>query len=163
MKTSTPEFLQKLRKFVQDEAEAQYRQLEQQWSHALQERVARGWAIEGLRVEQMKNGIARLTCSTNDSRFREGDLVLLHRDNPWDTDALHFDLQYDGETDLEVISSPARSQSNMAGKEDYSPNSSASNANSAGTPPVCKKITGSFLPNRPFSISPSIPAKALAV
>jgi DNA replication ATP-dependent helicase Dna2 len=102
MKTSTPEFLQKLRKFVQDEAETQYRQLEQQWSHPIQERVARGWAIEGLRVEQMKNGIARLSCSTNDSRFREGDLVLLHRDNPWDTDALHFDLQYDGETDLEV-------------------------------------------------------------
>jgi DNA replication ATP-dependent helicase/nuclease Dna2 len=102
MTTSTPEFLQKLRKFVQDEAETQYRALEKQWSHPLQERVARGWAIEGLHVEQMQNGIARLSCGTNDSRFREGDLVLLHRDNPRDPDALHFDLQYDGETDLEV-------------------------------------------------------------
>ncbi len=53
MKTSTPEFLQKLRKFVQDEADAQYRALDKQWSHPLQERVAKGWAIEGLRVEQM--------------------------------------------------------------------------------------------------------------
>jgi DNA replication ATP-dependent helicase Dna2 len=102
MKTSTPEFLQKLRKFVQDEADAQYRALDKQWSHPLQERVAKGWAIEGLRVEQMKNGIARLSCATNDSRFREGDLVLLHRDNPRDPDSLHFDLQYDGETDLEI-------------------------------------------------------------
>ena len=102
MKTSTPEFLQKIRKFVQDEADAQYRALDKQWSHPLQERVAKGWAIEGLRVEQMKNGIARLSCATNDSRFREGDLVLLHRDNPRDPDSLHFDLQYDGETDLEI-------------------------------------------------------------
>ncbi len=102
MKTSTPEFLQKLQKFVRDEAEAQYRAIEQQWSHPLQERVSRGWAIEGLRVAQMKNGIVRLSCATNDSRFREGDLVLLHRDNPRDPNSLHFDLQYDGETDLEI-------------------------------------------------------------
>ena len=102
MKTSTPEFLQKLRKFVQDEADAQYRALEKQWAHSLQERVAKGWAIEGLRIKQSKNGIIRLSCATNDSRFREGDLVLLHRDNPHDPDALHCELQYDGETDLEV-------------------------------------------------------------
>ncbi len=102
MKTSTPEFLQKLRKFVQDEADTQYRALEKQWSHSLQERVAKGWAIEGLRIEQMKNDIARLSCGTNDSRFREGDLVLLHRGNPRDPEALHCELQYDGETDLEV-------------------------------------------------------------
>lgn len=102
MSASTPEFLKRLRKFVQAEADAQYRALEKQWSRPLQERVARGWAIEGLRVEQMKNGIIRLSCVTNDSRFREGDLVLLHRDNPHDPDALHCELQYDGETDLEV-------------------------------------------------------------
>lgn len=102
MDDSTPEFLKRLRKFVQAEADAQYRALEKQWSHPLQERVARGWAIEGLRVEQVKNGIIRLSCITNDSRFREGDLVLLHRDDPHDPDALHCELQYDGETDLEV-------------------------------------------------------------
>lgn len=102
MNTSTPEFLQKLRKFVQNEADAQYRALEKQWSHPLQERVAKGWAIEGLRIERMKNDIARLSCGTNDSRFREGDLVLLHRGDPHDPQALHCDLQYDGEIDLEV-------------------------------------------------------------
>ena len=101
MTQSTPELLNKLRQFVQDEADTQFRALERQWSHSLQDRVAKGWAIEGLRVEQMKNGIARLTCATNKSRFREGDLVILHQNNPWDPDALHFDLQYDGETDLE--------------------------------------------------------------
>ena len=102
MNGSPSEFLQRLRKFVQQEADTQHRALDKQWSRPLQERVARGWSIEGLRVEQMKNGIARLSCATNDSRFREGDLVLLHQDDPRDPDALHCELQYDGETDLEV-------------------------------------------------------------
>src|SRR6266545_4893268 len=88
MNASPSEFLQRLRKFVQHEADTQHRALERQWSCSLQERVARGWAIEGLRVEQMKNSIARLACTTNDSRFREGDLVLLHQDDPHDPDAL---------------------------------------------------------------------------
>jgi hypothetical protein len=35
-------------------------------------------------------------------RFREGDLVVLHRGNPRDENALHCDLQYDGETELEA-------------------------------------------------------------
>jgi DNA replication ATP-dependent helicase Dna2 len=102
MKTSTPEFLQKLREFVQGEADAQYRALQKQWSYPLQERVVKGWAIEGLQIEQIKNSIVRLICGTNDSRFREGDLVLLHRGDPHDSNALHCELQYDGETDLEV-------------------------------------------------------------
>lgn len=76
--------------------------LEHQWSRPLHERVANGWAIEGLRMERFQNGIVRLTCATNDSRFREGDLVVLHRDNPKDKDALHFDLQYDGELELDA-------------------------------------------------------------
>jgi DNA replication ATP-dependent helicase Dna2 len=98
----TADFLQRLRKFVQDEADAQRQTLERQWSRSLQERVARGWAIEGLRITGFKNGIARLTCATNDSRFREGDLVILHRGEPRDENVLHFDLQYDGETELEA-------------------------------------------------------------
>ncbi len=53
-------------------------------------------------MEQFKNGIAHLTCAANESRFREGDLVVLHRAHPGDPNALHFDLQYDGETELDV-------------------------------------------------------------
>jgi DNA replication ATP-dependent helicase Dna2 len=102
MPQSTADFLHRLRKFVQDEAETQFETLTHQWSRPLWERVARGWAIEGLRVQQVQNGIIRLTCATNDSRFREGDLIVLHRGNPHDENALHCDLQYDGETDLEA-------------------------------------------------------------
>jgi DNA replication ATP-dependent helicase Dna2 len=102
MPQSTSDLLLKIRRFVEDEADMQLSALERQWSRPLHERVANGWAIEGLRMERFQNGIVRLTCATNDSRFREGDLVILHRDNPKDKDALHFDLQYDGELELDA-------------------------------------------------------------
>jgi len=99
---STPaELLQRLRHFVQREAQAQAEALSKQWSYPLAERVARGWAIEGLEVESFKNEILKMRCTTNDSRFREGDLMVLHRGNPADPDALHVELQYDGEDELE--------------------------------------------------------------
>ncbi|MEJ5223819.1 MAG: AAA domain-containing protein, partial [Anaerolineales bacterium] len=91
-----------LQQFVQNEADAQYQALDRQWSRPLGERVAKGWAIEGLRVVGFEKNIARLHCDTNQSRFREGDLVVLHQGNPRDENALHFDLYYDGETELEA-------------------------------------------------------------
>jgi len=102
MLPSTTNLLKKLRKFVEEEAEAQYSALTRQWSRSLQERVAYGWAIEGLQVVGFQNNILHLTCATNNSRFREGDLVVLHQDDPRGENALHLDLQYDGETDLEA-------------------------------------------------------------
>lgn len=100
--SSTAELLNRLRYLVQAEAETQYTALDRQWSRSLSERVAKGWAIEGLRVEHFEKGLIRLRCDTNDSRFREGDLLVLHRENPKDPDALHLELQYDGETELEA-------------------------------------------------------------
>src|SRR5512139_3074542 len=103
MSQTTLEFLENLRHFVESEANTQYRQLERQWSAPLAERVAKGWAIEGVRVEDFKNNLLHLSCATNESRFREGDLVVLHRGNPRDEEtALHCDLQFDGETELEA-------------------------------------------------------------
>ncbi len=99
---NTADLLNRLRHFVRTEAEAQYAALDQQWSRPLAERVAKGWAIEGVWVEHHKNGLVRLRCGSNDSRFREGDLLVMHRDNPRDAHALHLELQYDGETELEV-------------------------------------------------------------
>lgn len=93
--SSTADLLNRLRHFVQTEAETQYAALDQQWSRPLSERVAKGWAIEGLRVERFEKGFIRLRCDTNDSRFREGDLLVLHRGNPKDPNALHVELQYD--------------------------------------------------------------------
>ena len=100
--TSTADLLNRLRYFVQAEAETQYAALDQQWSRPLAERVAKGWAIEGLRVEHFEKGLIRLRSDTNNSRFREGDLLVLHRGNPKDPNSLHIELQYDGETELEA-------------------------------------------------------------
>jgi DNA replication ATP-dependent helicase Dna2 len=100
--SSTADLLKRLRHFVRAEAEIQYAALDLQWSRPLSERVAKGWAIEGLRVAHFEKGLIRLRCDTNDSRFREGDLLVLHQGNPKDPNALHVELQYDGETELEA-------------------------------------------------------------
>ena len=100
--TTTPDFLNRLRDFVQSEANAQSEALERQWAYPLRERVARGWAIEGLEVTRIQNDLIRLRCETNESRFREGDLLVLHQGNPKDPNALHLDLQYDDETELDA-------------------------------------------------------------
>jgi DNA replication ATP-dependent helicase Dna2 len=100
--SSTADFLHRLQQFVQAESDAQWQALDRQWSRPLGERVAKGWAIEGLKVVSFDKNIVRLVCDSNRSRFREGDLVVLHRNGPQDPNALHFDLYYDGETELEV-------------------------------------------------------------
>lgn len=102
MTISAADFLQRLRTFVEHEADAQRESLNKQWNTPLHERVSRGWAVEGLRVTHLKENFIRLQCDTNESRFREGDLVLLHRGDPRGENILHCDLQYDGETELEV-------------------------------------------------------------
>ncbi len=102
MSSSTADFLHRLSQFVQAESDAQKQILERQWSRPVRERVAKGWAIEGLRVVGFDKGIARLVCDSNHSRFREGDLVVLHRSSPKDPNAIHFDLYYDGENELEA-------------------------------------------------------------
>ena len=87
MNASVSDFLHKLRKFVQDESKAHMNTFGQQRSHPLNERVARGWTIEGLHVDPFKNEIAHLICTTNKSFFCGGDLVVLHcngkADNLW--------------------------------------------------------------------------------
>jgi len=64
--SSTTDLLNRLRQFVRVEAETQYTTLDQQWSKPLSERVAKGWAIEGLRVDHVEKGLIRLKCDTND-------------------------------------------------------------------------------------------------
>ncbi len=100
--SSTQDLLNRLKHFVKAEAEAQYSVLKQQWSQPLALRVAKGWAIEGISLVAYDEGLIKLHCDTNNSRFREGDLVVLHQDNPEDPEALHLELEYDGDTALEA-------------------------------------------------------------
>lgn len=94
--------LQRLREFINSEFATQHANLERQWALPLGERVMRGYAIEGLRVEEFKGNTARLSCASNDSRFREGDLMVLHRSTPIGLESVEVLLEYDDETLLEV-------------------------------------------------------------
>jgi hypothetical protein len=42
-------------------------------------------------------------CQTNDSRFRDGDLLVLHRGNPKCPETIQCILEYDDETRLELL------------------------------------------------------------
>jgi DNA replication ATP-dependent helicase Dna2 len=94
--------LQRLRDFVNSEAATQIANLQRQWELPLGERVMRGYAIEGLTVEGIQKGNVRLRCQTNESRFREGDFLVLHRSTPTGLEAAQALLEYDDETLLEV-------------------------------------------------------------
>jgi len=99
-------FLDRLRQLILSEAEQQRYELRRQWSLPLRQRIAAGVAIEGLRLSDFrKDGIVLLTCQRNDSRFREGDYLVLHRGDVSDENGkirLRGVLEYDDETELAI-------------------------------------------------------------
>src|SRR4030042_233677 len=95
--------LPRLQSLIRAEAEQQRFELRRQWSLPLPERVARGYAIEGLEVTAIHpNGTLLLSCQTNDSRFREGDFLVIHRGDPETPERANGVLEYDDETELGV-------------------------------------------------------------
>lgn len=100
---SSTTLLQRLRQFVHTESEIQRIELHRHWALPLPERVSRGRALVDLRVEKIGGeGVVRLHCDANESRFREGDLLVLHRGDPIGPEAVQCLLEYDDETILEV-------------------------------------------------------------
>jgi DNA replication ATP-dependent helicase Dna2 len=94
-------FLHELRHLVWEEADAAREAVENLWSRPLPARVAEGRAIDGLRVESVStDGTVELTCARNDSRFREGDLVLINRGDPCAEPRLLVTLDIDEDTHL---------------------------------------------------------------
>jgi DNA replication ATP-dependent helicase/nuclease Dna2 len=107
--SDAPRLLKHLHNQVLGERDAQRRQLLSQWSLPLDERVARGFAIDGLRLHSLQpGGTFTLACQNNDSRFREGDILVLHRGDPQDSGALRCNLEHDGGTLLELSLLDAR-------------------------------------------------------
>ncbi len=96
------ELLQRLHEFIQSEFATQHANLERQWALPLGERVAHGYAIEGLKVESIEKQTIRLSCQTNEFRFREGDFLVLHRGNPVGIELAQVMIEYDDETLMEV-------------------------------------------------------------
>lgn len=82
---SPADFLRQLRRLVLDEADSARQQLAQIWSRPLVARVADGDAIEGVQIVRVTpEGVVELACQRNMSRFREGDVLLLNRGNPFE-------------------------------------------------------------------------------
>jgi DNA replication ATP-dependent helicase Dna2 len=96
-------FIERLRRFVLDEAAAQRRTIEEEWNRPLAERVADGRAIEGVRfVGLLPDGLVEFACERNISRFREGDILCLNRGSPFFQPNVMANLELDDETRLLV-------------------------------------------------------------
>lgn len=65
MTRSTLKSLNKLRQFAQDKADTLFHTLERQWSYSIRDCETKGWAIEGVRAEQMKNSIGTPTAESS--------------------------------------------------------------------------------------------------
>ena len=101
--TDPGDFLRRLRRLVLDETAGVRQQIFQVWSKPVPARVAEGLAIEGVRVVRVDpDGTIALACGRNASRFREGDVLLLNRGNPFDEPRLLVTLEVDDETELLV-------------------------------------------------------------
>ncbi|MEI7848822.1 MAG: hypothetical protein WCK35_23680 [Chloroflexota bacterium] len=96
------DLLHRLCDFVNSESATQLANLQCQWDLPLGERVMRGYAIEGLSVESFHKNSMRLRCQTNESRFREGDFLVLHRSTPNGLESARALIEYDDETLLDV-------------------------------------------------------------
>ncbi|MBM3121115.1 MAG: DNA helicase [Chloroflexi bacterium] len=97
-------FVERLRGTVIREAAAERQRITAVWNKPLAERVADGQAIEGLRVVGLNAaGGIQLSCSRNQSRFREGDALCLNRGSPLFQPRWTVTLEHDDETELLVL------------------------------------------------------------
>jgi DNA replication ATP-dependent helicase Dna2 len=97
------EYLKRLRKLVRDEAQAEQTRLDRIWSKPIPERVAQGFAIEGLEVSgSSSEGDIVLRCAQNRSRFREGDILCFNRGDPRKQPNVLVTLDEDREHELIV-------------------------------------------------------------
>lgn len=91
-------FLHTLRRGVLEEAALASEAIQQQWARPLADRVAAGRAIAEVEVLAVHlSGTIEVTCRVNDSRFREGDLLCLHRGDPKAEPHLLVTLEVDEE------------------------------------------------------------------
>lgn len=98
------DFLRQLRQMVLDESTAIRKQIHQQWAQSVAARVADGRAIDRVQVvECRQDGALVLTCTRNESRFREGDVLWLNRGDPFEPPHLMVVLEEDEDTHLVVL------------------------------------------------------------
>ena len=99
------DFLHQLRRVVLDETASVRQQIFQTWVEARAGARCRWLGDQGVRVVQVApNGTIELVCDRNTSRFREGDVLLLNRGNPFSSRTSLSRLKVDDETNLLVSS-----------------------------------------------------------
>ncbi len=101
--TSIGEFISELARLVRSDAAEARRQVADIWASPLESRVAAGRAIANVHIAQVRpDGMLTLTCPRNESRFREGDILLLSRESPFMEPRFLVTLEFDEETALLV-------------------------------------------------------------
>lgn len=95
-------YLQSLRQLVIDESKVARQRIDELWGQSLNQRVARGFAIEQVDILAIKGNELTLGCQENNSRFREGDILCLHRGDPTAQPNVMVSLKWDNETQLRV-------------------------------------------------------------
>lgn len=80
---NTEKVLRKLERFIEQEQTMANEQLLKSWSRPLVERLQKGLSqrFKGLSIDEDKNRV-RVYLDGGESRFREGDLICLHRGDP---------------------------------------------------------------------------------
>ncbi|GAB4110543.1 MAG: hypothetical protein OHK0050_06030 [Roseiflexaceae bacterium] len=103
--TKAGAFVQQLCRAVLSQAAETRANLYSHWQRPLAERVASGRAIAALQVAAVGfDGQLTLRCAQNQSRFREGDMLILHRGDPFADPRLLVTLELDEDTELWVSS-----------------------------------------------------------
>mgnify|MGYP001340588919 CR=1 FL=1 len=101
--TALGAFVAELARLVRAEAAEARRQVADIWARPLHERVAAGRAVADVRVvEARPDGLLALACPRNESRFREGDVLLLSRGDPSAEPRFLVTLELDEEAELLV-------------------------------------------------------------
>lgn len=96
-------FIAELARLVRADAAEAQRQIADSWARPLAERVAAGRAIADVRIVAVRpDGLLTLACPANESRFREGDVLLLSRGDPCFEPRFLVTLDLDEETELLV-------------------------------------------------------------
>ncbi|HTP27799.1 MAG TPA: AAA domain-containing protein, partial [Anaeromyxobacteraceae bacterium] len=98
MADSRAGLLADLLRFVQDEKEAGDRRLCEVWKRPLAEKLETGWAQRFRKLERADDGNLWAFTDESDSRFREGDMLVLHAGSPCD-DPLGRHLTLESEED----------------------------------------------------------------
>lgn len=94
-------FLNDLKDLVLTETAVQRQQVHAHWEKPLATRVADGYAIDGVALQEIRDDeLVALTCSRNISRFRPGDILCLSRNDPFAHDSVMVNLVEDEETEL---------------------------------------------------------------